>query len=122
MSPPANRVQVVAGIEGVRSGRGGEAGRQRPGAEVLDPIDAEQRRVAPRERPDLGPDRVGTQEGESLAVLGEVLCQGRGVGGEDEALGICRALDAECGQDGVGLVLDELERRVAGARPGQARP
>ena len=106
-------------VEGVGRGRGGEAGGQRPRAEVLDPVDAEQRRVAPGERPDLRPDRVGAQEGESLAVLGEVLGQGRGVGGEDQALGVGRALDVERGQDGVGLALDQLQRRVAGAGAGQ---
>ena len=106
-------------IEGVGSGRGGQAGRQRPVRERLHPVDAEERCVAPRQRPDLWPDRVRAQEGEPLAVLGEVGGEGLRVRGEDEARGVGRAIGTERAQDRVGLALDELERGVAVAGAGQ---
>ena len=121
MSPPANRVQVVAGSKASAAAGAGQAGRQRPVRERLDAVDAEERRVAPRQRPDLRPDRVGAQEGEPLAVLGEVGGEGLRVRGEDQARGVGRAIDAERAQDRVGLALDELERRCSGrwSRPGR---
>ena len=56
-------------VVGIGGGRRREAGRQRPVRDGLDALDAEQRLVAPGQRPDLGPDLVGAQEGEPLAVL-----------------------------------------------------
>ena len=111
------RRRVVGG-----AGGGGRQPRgQRPGGQVLDPVDPEQRRVAPVERADLGPDRVGAQEREPLAVLGEVRRERRLAGGQDQPRAVGRPGDTEGRQDRVGLAGDELDRRVAAAGPGQRR-
>ena len=111
------RRRVVGG-----AGGGGRQSRgQRPGGEILDPVDPEQRRVAPVERADLGPDRVGAQEGEPLAVLREVRRERRLAGGQDQPRAVGRPGDAEGRQDRIGLAGDELDRLVAVAGPGQRR-
>ena len=82
MSPPAKSVQVVGRVEGLAgrpaAGRRAVSGQS---ARSLHPVDAEQRLAAPGERADLGPDGVGAQEREALAVLGEVGGERRAVVG-----------------------------------------
>ena len=109
------------GIECLACRRVGQPRPERPVGRVGQPIDPEQGLVAPGERPDLRPDGVGTQEGEPLAVLGEVGGELRGVPGLDESRGIGRTLDAERGEDRVRLALDQLEGVVARAGAGEDR-
>ena len=122
MSPPANRVHVVAGSKAsaaAGAGRLAVSGQSARSSTRSTPNSAASPQASARTS---GPDRVGAQEGETLAVLGEVGRRGSSRRGEDEARGVGRAIDAERGEDRVGLAVDELERRVAACscRPGPA--
>ena len=120
MSPPANRVQVVAGSYASAAAGAGRLRGQRPVGELLDPIDAEQRLAAPGQGAHLRPDRVRPQEGQPLAVLGQVRGEGRFVGERDD-VGRIGIGDAERAEDRGRLPVDEGEAIEAAARAGQDR-
>ena len=107
------------GIERIGCRCGRELRRQRPVGDVGHPVAAEECLPLPGQGAHPRPDRVRPQEPESLAVLGEVLLEGRGVLRLHESCGLGRPVHAERGKDGVGLGADELERLVPRIRPGQ---
>ena len=118
MSPPATSVQSVRRIEGRGCRVDGELRRQPPVGEVFT-WPTPKRRFAPAERADLGPTWLGAEEREMLAVRGEVRCERLRVRCEDEVRRRRPAALAEAGEDRVGVRLDELERVVGLARPGE---
>jgi hypothetical protein len=107
MSPPANIVQVAAGSNGSSSP---------PLRRVGDAGDAEQLPFAPLQGAHRGCHLLRAQEREAIAVLGEVLGEGRGILDEDDVLRIGRHAVAERGEDALGIGLDQFERLVALAR------
>ena len=119
MSPPANSVHVADGIE-CRVGRPcRHLDVEAPVGRLRDAVDTEQRPVAPGQGTDRGRDVICADERESLAVLGQILGQGRGVVGEHEPGCVAGSLDAQGGEDRVGLVSDQRDRLIAVAGPCQ---
>ena len=119
MSPPAKRVQVVAGSNAVPVSATGRLAWSVQSARSRTRSTPNRLAVPQARARTDGPDVVGPQEREALAVRGEVRAEGRGIGGFDEPGRVGRPLDPERREDRVGLARDEFERVVALAGPGQ---
>ncbi len=98
-----------------------QLGIEPPVRGLLHAVDPEQRSVAPGERTHGRCHVLGADEPQALAVLRKLTRQGGGVLREHESGRVGRSRDTEGGKDRVGLIVDERQRFVAAAGPGQDR-
>ena len=109
--PAAGRVERLRGAR--------QLGGQAPRLDRFDGADTEQLPIAPAEGADRRIHNVCPEEREALAIRRQVGRERRGVRGEHEPLRIRWPLRPDRREDRVRFGLDELQRVVRLARPGE---